>query len=237
MSQKQDNQFFNDVVEKIASSWDSMAEVRNTIDAVWKWPSRRDCIRFAFQELAEADDEVMRSGDDGYLRRRDETGNSFLDEMGMCSVMLLSAFVSRADLVNTLFQSVRGVEACPDISSVAMRISLAWKQADAGDGHDASVYVGFALNTIFFMLGENEFSHSVDRALEKAVARVEYKKSKKYLYLKEHGVRCMNCGSDDIDPVGQPEIDDDYIAREVVCSDCGERWKDVYQLVDVKEEL
>lgn len=229
--------------QSIAKCWLSMMRTRGEIGDAWKWPNSIDCIRFAFQELAEADDELMRSGDDGYLRRRDETGNSFIDEIGMCAVMLLSVWQGgQVELMRWNVHNVTGYgPSSPTIADIAIKIAMAWRYFQSGtlaDLHDHSgfVTVASAVDLVYHLLGgAKQFETAVERALAKARERVEYKKSKKYLYLKGMGLNCPECGSSDIEAVGPAHFDDNWARREAVCCACSYRWIDVYELSDMQD--
>lgn len=228
-------------VERITHCWISMCDTRREIGDSWKWPNPLDCVRFAFQELAEADDELIRANAEvEYLRRRDETNNSFVDEIGMCIVMLLSAFAanqpqtmsySLSKAIDQFSSRVNGM------SDVAVKISNAWNYYESGSNYESfRVEVMLAVVYIYIVIGDEAFVDAVHRALKKATDRAEYKKSKKYLYLKNRGIGCPECLSIDISSRGRPDFDDNWVSRQAKCDSCGYQWIDVYELIDMKDD-
>ena len=71
--------------------------------------------------------------------------------------------------------------------------------------------------------------------LDAAMGRVDSPiEQKKHKYVVHGGVKCLLCGSDDIE--GSSFETDGGIARQrIACHACGARWRDVYGLVDVEE--
>lgn len=53
-------------------------------------------------------------------------------------------------------------------------------------------------------------------------------------YLKEGGVNCPFCGSEDIEG-GHIDIDAGGAWQHITCLNCEKRWNDMYVLTDVEE--
>lgn len=56
-------------------------------------------------------------------------------------------------------------------------------------------------------------------------------------HVKEGGIDCVYCGSDHLileDPTMDDEDDVNELHQDVTCEMCGEKWTDVYKLVDVR---
>ena len=56
--------------------------------------------------------------------------------------------------------------------------------------------------------------------------------SKKKTYLEKAGVRCLNCGSYDIEG-GSITVDEGGASQDVSCLECYSTWTDLYVLTDV----
>ena len=56
--------------------------------------------------------------------------------------------------------------------------------------------------------------------------------AKKKLYLEKYGVRCLNCGSYDIEG-GSIIVDSGGASQDVSCTKCWSTWTDCYVLDDV----
>jgi formate dehydrogenase maturation protein FdhE len=54
-------------------------------------------------------------------------------------------------------------------------------------------------------------------------------------YVKNGGVHCPHCGSDNLDEFGQ-DFDETGIYKYIRCLVCDERWTDIYKLVDMIPE-
>ena len=52
-------------------------------------------------------------------------------------------------------------------------------------------------------------------------------------YIRQGGVRCLFCGSEQIEG-GAFECDAGVVWQEVHCLSCGEYWNDLYKLVEVQ---
>lgn len=52
-------------------------------------------------------------------------------------------------------------------------------------------------------------------------------------YIAAGGVSCPHCGSTDLDAKGV-QVDAGQATQEVMCSDCGQGWQDVYTLTHVE---
>lgn len=240
------------VRDYIIGLWDEMVELRHEVGDTWLWPSHLDCIRYAFQELAEADDELMRVSNNAHLRRRDETENSFLDEMGMCVIMLLSFFheddlhwQSNATVVTAgkdcagryIYDCAAYLSTDGDMPEIAWRLGSAWGNAAGNEstitGYSCSNNVAACLVKIHNMLGKRNMTKGTRAAMKKVRSRVQEKKSLKYKYLKDGAVGCPHCGSDDLDTM-DTNTDEAYHNRRIKCSKCKKEWLDVYKLVDVE---
>lgn len=64
---------------------------------------------------------------------------------------------------------------------------------------------------------------------KKITAEIEKK------YVKNLGLLCPSCGSDNLDGGRFEGIDDGYVNQSVICLDCGEKWTDQYKLVGIVE--
>lgn len=59
-------------------------------------------------------------------------------------------------------------------------------------------------------------------------------KEQKEYYLKNSGLRCPFCHTDNVDG-GPIDVDFDIISIRVKCHACGKEWQDIYKLVDIEE--
>lgn len=57
---------------------------------------------------------------------------------------------------------------------------------------------------------------------------------KKEQYIREGGVRCPYCASEDIEGTSF-ESDLDFSSQKITCNNCGKRWEDIYTLIDIIE--
>lgn len=53
-------------------------------------------------------------------------------------------------------------------------------------------------------------------------------------YIESGATKCPHCGSEDLDGKGV-DIDSGTASQEVMCTDCGEGWVDIYTLTHVEE--
>lgn len=51
-------------------------------------------------------------------------------------------------------------------------------------------------------------------------------------YLASNGTKCPHCGGTDLDGKGV-QIDSGTASQEIMCTDCGEGWFDIYTLTHV----
>lgn len=60
-------------------------------------------------------------------------------------------------------------------------------------------------------------------------------KEQKKNYLASKGSECPHCNSTNITSIEHPQADSGEMTQEIECEDCGEAWKDVYQLSGVED--
>lgn len=61
----------------------------------------------------------------------------------------------------------------------------------------------------------------------------EMTKEQKESYIQSGGARCPFCGSEDLDGHGV-NIDSGTASQEMMCTDCGQGWFDIYTLTNVE---
>jgi len=55
-------------------------------------------------------------------------------------------------------------------------------------------------------------------------------------YLARHGIHCPYCDSTQLDALGRLQVNGATASIETICVACGETWRDVYTLTNIKEE-
>jgi len=57
-------------------------------------------------------------------------------------------------------------------------------------------------------------------------------KEQKKEYIKNGGLRCPFCRSENIDGI-ENNFDAGYLSQVVICNECHESWSDIYSLTDI----
>ena len=60
-------------------------------------------------------------------------------------------------------------------------------------------------------------------------------KKQREQYLARKGMLCPYCDSQQLDAPGKPEVDGPTASIETICVACGETWRDIYTLTNIKE--
>jgi len=55
-------------------------------------------------------------------------------------------------------------------------------------------------------------------------------------YLARHGIHCPHCDSTQLDALGRLQVNGATASIETICVACGETWRDIYTLTNIKEE-
>jgi C4-type Zn-finger protein len=56
-------------------------------------------------------------------------------------------------------------------------------------------------------------------------------------YLATSGMKCPKCLSENIEGIGPRVMDGNWMTNVVKCNDCTYKWKDIYTLTDIEEEV
>ena len=67
---------------------------------------------------------------------------------------------------------------------------------------------------------------------------MQMNKGEKTFYLRNHGLRCPFCRSEEhtVTAVGNLEVDGSTGTQTVKCTNCKKAWVDIYELIDTTEE-
>ena len=54
-------------------------------------------------------------------------------------------------------------------------------------------------------------------------------------YVKQNGLKCPNCGSEEISACGNHDVSTKYSYKGCKCFYCGAQWNDVYKLIGYED--